>query len=353
MHKSIKVIIVVMVGFCVLGTVIGVVVAAALLKQGNVAPPPEASSLATDSALERIKKHGELRVITDSGTPPWSGNPPMLMMDGSGQFDGFDYRMAKAIAAAAGVEKVKLIHSAYTDFTQTLLKDKEADMVIGGFIPYDVPGVAWSKSYLDFGLCLIVTSDSPIHSTADLWGKKIAVYPDEASADAVSRLVKGFAELQRVESGYFDLLLTKKIDAFIYDFPFAVAEIQTHYARFPHQAGKLKIAQYNLTNSTYNVAVRSGEKDLLALVDQAIATWQDSPGYAESMRSFLPKVGAMEALASNAGGRVHVVAVGETLRSIATAEMGKGEKWKELWEANKFRMPNPNLLEVGDQLVIP
>ena len=59
--------------------------------------------------------------------------------------------------------------------------------------------------------------------------------------------------------------------------------------------------------------------------------------------------------AAPGGGRVHVVVKGETLSSLARQYYGNENTsmWKKIWQANQAQVPNPNVLNVGQQLVIP
>jgi ABC-type amino acid transport substrate-binding protein len=342
------------IGFVLL--VVGGVVAAGLMLRpastsvAETTPPPPPTP--SGSSLDRIRQHGELRVLMDTGTPAWSGSPPMIFYN-EGETDGLDYRLSLEIAKAVGVPKVKVVHALYSELADRLRANAEADLVIAGFVPYAEEGLAWSEPYLEFGLCLIVASDSKIKTTQDLWGKRVGIYPDDAAEKEVMKLAKGYTSLEKIEQGYFELLINKKLDAYVYDYPFAVAEINTHYSRFPQHKGKLKIAQYNLTDSTYNVAVRDGEKDLLSIVNQAIAAWRSSPAYEADLRRYLSPTEGSSSPEPVATGRSHKVAAGETLSSIATAEYQNSDKWKAIWEANKSRLPNPNLVEVGDVLILP
>jgi len=52
-------------------------------------------------------------------------------------------------------------------------------------------------------------------------------------------------------------------------------------------------------------------------------------------------------------GRTHTVGKGETLYSIAKDYYGDGNRWREIYEANKSKIPNANVLKVGLELTIP
>ena len=38
---------------------------------------------------------------------------------------------------------------------------------------------------------------------------------------------------------------------------------------------------------------------------------------------------------------------------IASAHLGRGSRWTEIWELNKGRIADPNLIEIGWELVLP
>ncbi len=51
--------------------------------------------------------------------------------------------------------------------------------------------------------------------------------------------------------------------------------------------------------------------------------------------------------------RKYVVAAGDTLSAIAAKFYGDANRWKEILEANKDTIKNPNAIRVGQELVIP
>ena len=51
--------------------------------------------------------------------------------------------------------------------------------------------------------------------------------------------------------------------------------------------------------------------------------------------------------------QTYVVKEGDSLSVIAREVLGDTNRWKEIWEANKDAIPNPNSIKVGQELRIP
>ena len=323
---------------------------------GRATPPSPDVATATPSApagaaLARIRTSGRLRVGMDTGEPAMSGTPPMFFVDAQGGRDGFDYAVARRLADALGARDVELVHAKYSALEEQLLAPDTVDVLISGYSPTDTAGIAWSHPYLEYGLCLVVPAASKIATTNDLFGKKIGIFDDDAAAEEVQHLVKGYTELVRMEDGYWDALLAGRFDAFLYDYPYTVAELNQYQAAHPDKQGAFRIAQYNLTDSTYAVGVRAGETDLLAAVNAAIDAWRASDDYGTTIKRYL-KGGLATAVTDTKARRV-TVKKGDTLSGIAQRELGDTNRWKELWKLNQSRFPNPHLIEVGDEVILP
>lgn len=78
---------------------------------------------------------------------------------------------------------------------------------------------------------------------------------------------------------------------------------------------------------------------------------------ADQYPTYEPAANNYPALASTyntGGGRVHTVAKKETLYSIARMYYnGDHHRWREIYEANRAEISDPNRIRVGQRLVIP
>ena len=52
-------------------------------------------------------------------------------------------------------------------------------------------------------------------------------------------------------------------------------------------------------------------------------------------------------------GRTYVVVKGDSLSQIAEREYGDANRWREIYEANRATIKNPNLIYPGQRLRIP
>lgn len=298
-----------------------------------------AGTAAAEDSLQQVIDGGVLRVAAEPGTPP------MLTREGN-RYDGFDWAIANAIAKRIGVDNVVIVAGKYSELPGRLISGK-ADVIISGYTADpSIAGIDWSDSYLDYGLCLVVRKGSPIRSIDDLQGKVIGIFNDPAAEADVKRLVKGFRRLEKYEDGYFDLLAEGKLDAFLYDFPYAQEEIKPY-------GNKLEIVQFNLTESTYNVGVRRDATSLLKMVNSAIRSLKASDEYRQIVRRYLGGTGPAPVAKVAAGQEVYKVRSGDTLSKIAQTNLGKSSRWNEIWELNKGRIADPNLIEIGWELLLP
>jgi formylglycine-generating enzyme required for sulfatase activity/ABC-type amino acid transport substrate-binding protein len=287
----------------------------------------------------RVFEGDVLRVAAEPDTPP------MLTKKGS-TYDGFDWAITNAIARHLGVSRVEIVAGKYSDLPSRVIANK-ADVIISGYTADDsIDGIDWSDSYFDYGLCLIVRKGSDIQSIDDLQGKVIGIFNDPAAEEDVKQLVTGYQRLEKYEDGYFDLLAEGRLDAFLYDYPYAKEEIKPY-------DGQLEIVQFNLTESTYNVGVRRGSRELLDMINAAIHRLKASEDYGEIVRRYLGGIEPAPIEEIMANQLIYTVQRGDTLSKIARNRLNDLARWQEIWTLNKGRIADPNLIEVGWNLVIP
>ncbi|MEO7793449.1 MAG: transporter substrate-binding domain-containing protein [Thermoanaerobaculia bacterium] len=292
-----------------------------------------------DDSLQKVIDAGVLRVAAEPGTPP------MLFKEGN-RYEGFDYAIAKAVAKRIGVDDVVIVAGKYSDLPARLIAGK-ADVIISGYTADDsITGIDWSDAYLDYGLCLVVKKGRGVHSTSDLRGKAIGIFNDPAAEEEVQGMNLGQSRIEKYEDGYFELLDQGKIDGFIYDFPYAQEEIKEF-------AGRLEIVEFNLSKSSYNVGVRRGASTLLRMVNSAVKSLKASDEYRQIVRKYLGGTGPAPVAKVAAGQSVYKVRSGDTLSGIARDHLGNMRRWNEIWEANRNRIADPNLIDIGWELVLP
>jgi polar amino acid transport system substrate-binding protein len=295
--------------------------------------------LADDDSLQKVIDAGVLRVAAEPGTPP------MLFKEGS-RYDGFDYAIAKSVAKRIGVDDVVIVAGKYSELPARLIAGK-ADVIISGYTADDsITGVDWSDAYLDYGLCLVVKKGRGVRSTSDLRGKVVGIFNDPAAEEEVQGMNLGQSRIEKYEDGYFDLLDQGKIDGFIYDFPYAQEEIKEF-------DGRLEIVEFNLSKSTYNVGVRRGAATLMKMVNSAVRSLKASDEYRQIVRKYLGGTGPAPVAKVAAGQSVYKVRPGDTLSGIARDQLGNMRRWNEIWEANRNRIADPNLIDIGWELVLP
>jgi ABC-type amino acid transport substrate-binding protein len=291
--------------------------------------------------LASVRQTGVLRV----GMEPDA--PPLHFINPRKQEDGFDFRLAGIIAEGLGAKRIQVVEADYEDLPAKLAAG-DIDVIMAGYVPDpSIKGVAWSNGYLDFGLCLIVREgmEGAIRSAKDLAGKRIAIYDDPAAERWVQQNIPG-AKISRFsgDDGWFEAVEKDQADALIYDYPFASEEIKEH----PHTV----IAQYNLNQSKYAVGVPEGNYDMVYEVNAAIDRLRATPQYADLMREYLSSSSDVF-MKPIAGRKTYTVRPGDTLSKIAGVELRDQNRWREIWDLNRDRVANENLIYPRLVLLMP
>jgi polar amino acid transport system substrate-binding protein len=308
----------------------------------TTAPAPEAPAAPErQGVLANIRQTGALRV----GMEPEA--PPLHFINNRKQEDGFDFRLAAIIAEGLGAKRVQVVEADYEDLPDSL-RAGEIDAIMAGYVPDpSIEGVVWSNGYLDFGLCLIVREgmEATYRSVKDLAGKRIAIYDDPAAERWVQQNIPN-ARISKFsgDDGWFEAVERDQADALIYDYPFAAEEIKEH--------PRTVIVQYNLNQSRYAVGVPAGNYDLVYEINGAIDRFKATPAYADLMREYLSSSSEVF-MKPVAGRRTYTVRAGDTLSRIAGTELKDINRWREIWDLNRDRVANENLIYPRLVLLMP
>jgi polar amino acid transport system substrate-binding protein len=313
----------------------------------DTAVAPGATPSTSTPAAERkgvlatIRETGVMRVGMEEDAPP------LHFLNERKQEDGFDFRLAGIIAEALGAKRIQVVEADYEDLPDRL-REGDLDIIMAGYVPDpSIGGIVWSNGYLDFGLCLIVHEgmEGTYRSVKDLAGKRIAIYDDPAAERWVQQNIPG-ARISKFsgDDGWFEAVERDQADALIYDYPFAAEEIKAH--------PQTTIVQYNLNQSKYAVGIPASNYDLVYEVNTAIDTFKATPQYAELMREYLTT--ASDVFKKPVvGRRTYTVRPGDTLSRIAAAELKDVNRWREIWDLNRERVANENLIYPRLVLLMP
>ena len=116
-----------------------------------------------------------------------------------------------------------------------------------------------------------------------------------------------------------------------------------------------------LITSTYGEAVARSREVLQQRVADLGADLAASRNSADELKAKLQLASKSAAPAptppvqpqASAARRTHVVQPGESLSKLAQRYLGSPQRWRELYDANRERISNPDVVEPGVELVIP
>lgn len=285
----------------------------------------------------------------------------------NGDPTGFNYEFLKLLTATDGFKttaarmRIDTDHEVdtYSDVPKTLLNKNtrdefEVDIAMDGltFSDDDVPGVVYSIPYIDdFGYSLITSKTSTLKEIKDFATKKIGVLQGDPDAKAFAQ--KTFPNSTLVELS--DASINGKriwlshfigngtVDAIVYDYPFGVSELVGTNLQFA-------ISKLPESNLKYKIAVRKDSPELLEKLNTAIRATKNNPAYAELLKKYFLSNQVLQTKMT-ADEKIHVVKAGDTLSTIAQQLLGDKMKFSMIETRNN--LPNPNLISVGQKLIIP
>ena len=208
--------------------------------------------------------------------------PPFSYMDSDGNYTGFDVEVCKAVCDLMGWEMK--VFPVNWDQKLVQLDAGECDFVWSGMTILDSmkeAGYVISTPYYDNTQVIMVKEGSDIKSSADLAGKVVAVQLGTsgeallAEGGDLADLAATFGDLTTCDSFLkcFTELGGGAVDAVIVDKPVAVS-----YAA--ENAG-FTVLDEGLGAEQYGIAFRSGDAELCAEIEDAVAKLVENGTYAE------------------------------------------------------------------------
>jgi lysine-arginine-ornithine-binding protein len=223
------------------------------------------SSLPTfaQSALERVRQSGELRIGTDATYPPFETAE-------GGQYTGFDVDLGAAVARELGV-KPRFVNAAF-DGIFPALQNGTFDVVMSSvtITPERSASMLFSDPYYDSGQLIVVSQNRQGISTPDdLKGKSVGVQINTtAQFDLEKKEGVKVAKYNTIDLALLDLR-NGRIDAVVIDAPVAKYMIVQSF----HD---LKTVGKRFTDEKFGIALAQSSSDLRRAINAALWRIQDS-----------------------------------------------------------------------------
>lgn len=208
--------------------------------------------------------------------------PPFSYLGEDGQYTGFDVEVCKAVCDLLGWDLQ--VFGVNWDQKLVQLDAKECDCVWSGMTILDSmkeAGYVISAPYYDNTQVIMVKEGSDIKSSADLAGKVVAVQLGTsgeallADGGDLADLAATFADLTTCDSFLkcFTELGGGAVDAVIVDKPVAVSYAESNKG--------FTVLDEGLGAEQYGIAFRTGDEELCATVEDAVAQLVANGTYAE------------------------------------------------------------------------
>jgi len=218
------------------------------------------------TALERVRRSGELRVGTDATYPPFETAE-------GGEYTGFDIDLAKAIARELGV-KARFINAGF-DGIFPALQNGTFDIVMSSvtITPERSASMLFSDPYYDSGQLIAVNQDRQGLTTPDdLKGKTVGVQINTtAQFDLEKREGVKVAKYNTVDLALLDLR-NRRIDAVVIDAPVLKYMIFQSFR-------ELKAVGRRFTDEKFGIALAQDSVDLQQEINKALKKIRETGEY--------------------------------------------------------------------------
>ena len=239
------------------------------------APTTEVRQYPADSALGRIQAADRITIGVKYDVPPFGFRNPQ-----TGDVEGFDVELGRAIAAELGVEPRFI--EAVSDNRIPFLQDRTADLIISTMTINQERDqeIDFSTPYYVAQGRILVPQDSQIQGVDDLAGKRVctalgSTYEEtirEQAPEADLRLVDSYSEcLELVQNGAVDAVSTDDV-------------ILTGMII---QDDTLKLVGGDLTTEPYGVGIRDGAREIQEFVNGVIDRYKQDGRWQRSYQRWV------------------------------------------------------------------
>ena len=243
------------------------------LAVGMVLAVAVTASVRAQTALERVRRNGELRIGMDATYPPFGS------VEG-GEFSGFDVDLGRAIARELGVQPVFV--NAGFDGIFPALQNGTFDIVISAvtITPERSRSLRFSEPYIDAGQLIAVRSDvMGVTGPQDLGGKRVGVQINTtAQFELEKRPEVTVAKYNTIDLALLDLQ-NGRIDAVVSDAP-----VLRYMTRLSFKS--LKTVGDQFTDEKLGIVLAPGSDDLRRAVNAALWRVQESGEYDRAFRKW-------------------------------------------------------------------
>lgn len=318
----------------------------------------------TETAIAPVissKGGNTMQKILDTGTVNVSVQNPSkpFYFSNGGRSKGFNVEFMSILFAQSefkgAVNVMKPVETdTYAGVPKQLLTNKQTDIAIDGltFNDDDLNGVVYTIPYVkDFGYSLITAKGNNVQNVADTVGMRIGVLQGDPDATAFvestfpgARIVELSDKVDANGKWIVGHIKSGKVDAVVYDYPFAVAEVADTDLQFA-------MTKIKGSDIQYRIGVRKEDKELLSALNSAIRKSVDTPEYTEMLKKYFMSESVASVRRASSGEASYIVAKGDTLGSIAQSQLGDSKRYGDIQSRNN--LANPNFIAVGQKLVIP
>lgn len=242
---------------------------------GNGDQAAEQREFPAGTTMARLQQAGEITIGVKFDVPPFGFRNPQ-----SGDVEGFDVDLGRAIAEELGVEP-KFIE-AISDNRIPFLKDGTADLILSTMTitAERDEEIDFSDPYYVARGRILVPGDSEIADLEDLAGNSVctalgSTYEEtlrEEAPDADRRLVDSYSEcLELIQNGAVDSISTDDV-------------ILTGMII---QDDTLKLVGDPLTTEPYGAGIKDGDTQFQAFVNEVVAAFKEDGRWADSYERWI------------------------------------------------------------------